>query len=277
MVDKSLILNRRGQGTVENLMMTAVIAGVLIPFVYKFALVPMLKDMQGQKQNLVDFVSQKNKKPVPSAWFAAERMAQFKEVKDIDNPKDIEGPQEITPPGEISSPQDIKSPQTVKSPDIQSPKAIQSPRNIPSPSTPGSGRAGGAGGAGSALGSTPQDPNFFGGDKTGGPGSSVNSENGGASQGYGKGGGSQFDEYAPKNTRRTDFNGSEKKQEGTKQDQASASAERRDRQNLLLSETREDERGRSSPFDWWLLIKLLILGLIIFLVILIGLSNMKKR
>jgi hypothetical protein len=275
MTDMTLILNRRGQGTVENLMMTAVIAGLLIPIVYEFALSPLLETMQGQRQNLVDFVSQKNKNPVPSAWFAAERMAQFKEVKDIDSAKDIEGPKEIPPPGEISSPQDIKSPQAVKSPDIKPPKAIQSPQNISSPSTPGLG--GGAGGTGSALGSNAQDPDFFGGDKNSGAEDSADSQNAGGSQGYGKGGGAQFDEYSPKDGRRTEFTGPEKKQDGAKQDQASASAERRDRQNLLLSATREDERGRSSPFDWWLLIKLLILGLIIFLVILIGLSNMKKR
>ncbi len=270
--------DQRGQGTVENLMMTAIIAGLLIPVVYKYALTPMLDTMQGQRKNLVDFVSQTNKKPVPTAWFASERLAQIKETQNIEAPKDIGNPNEIPPPGEISSPNDIKSPQNIKSPDIKSPKNIASPRDIPPPATPGQkGGGSGAGGAGSALGGGAQDPDFFGnGSKPEGPGSSDEGGSSGSSQGYGAKSG-QFDEYAPKSSQVAQSRDATKTKDEVQKDKTDGSAERRDRQNLLLSETREEENARSSPFDWWLLVKLLILALIIFLVILIGLSNMKKR
>ena len=91
----SAISNRRGQATVENLLMTAIVAGILIPIVSKYALTPMMETMKGQRQNLVDFVAQNNKNPVPSAWFASERLAEFKEQKEIPAPKDIDAPKDI--------------------------------------------------------------------------------------------------------------------------------------------------------------------------------------
>lgn len=271
----SAISNRRGQATVENLLMTAIIAGILIPIVYKYALTPMMDTIQGQKQNLVDFIAQKNNDPVPSTWFASERLAEFKDQKEIPAPKDIDAPNDIPAPGEIPSPKDIQSPKDIKSKPIPPPKNIPSPNNIPSPGTPGGAGGGGAGGTGSALGSGASDPSFFGGDSEKGA-DDRGSEGAGSAGGRG-GRGSSFDEYSPKNQRREDTKSSAKEGGEGAKDKTEASLDQKSRQSLVLSEAKEAERERSYPFDWWLLIKLLIIGLIIFLVILIGLSNMKKR
>jgi hypothetical protein len=276
---EGFLFNRRGQGTVENLMMTAIIAGLMIPIVYKYALSPLMTTLQGQRKNLVDFVAQTNKKPVPSAWFARERLAQLKETKDIESPKDIDSPPDIAPPGELSPPQGIQSPKQIQAKPIPPAKPIPAPKNIQSPSTPGSngGRGGGAGGAGSALGGGADDPNFFGGG--GGGDKTASGEDGTSGSGSKASGGrsGEFDEYAPGGTRRAESGALVKDQENKTKDATEASLDKKSKQNLQLSEAREQEAARQSPFDWWLLIKLLILGLIIFLVILIGLSNMKKR
>lgn len=266
--------NQHGQVSVENILITLIIAGLMIPFVYKYALGPMLDKMQGQRKNLVDFVAQNNKKPVPSSWFASERVAQIKDVKDIDAPKEIEV-KEIPEPGEIPN-KDIQDPKEIKVKEIKAPKAIPPPKPISVSSNPGQGGAG-AGGAGSALGGETQDPNFFGGGEKGGGNDGKNAENSsGMSQQSGSDG--KFsDEYAPKNQRRDESQQVGKDQDRGSKDSVDGSLEKNSKKNLLLNEVREEEQARSSPFDWWLIIKLLILGLIIFLVVLIGLSNMKKR
>ncbi len=271
------IFNRRGQGTVENLMMTAVIAAVLIPIVYKFALVPLIELFKGQKKGLVSFLAQDNKRTVPNEWFAGERLAQLKDPKNIEEPKEIKT-DDINEPGEISPPKDINAPQDIKTKPIKAPKNIKEPKKINAPGSinPGGGGRGGGGGR-AALGSGAQDPDFFGGGDKKEATSADGFQSGDGTVAKGDGPKGSSDEYSPKNRigNRNQKDTALEKQKKTKQDDMSP--DKRAKQNLVLSEARDEERSRASPFDWWLLIKVLIVGLIIFLVILIGLSNMKKR
>jgi hypothetical protein len=267
--------NRRGQGTVENLMMTAIIAGLLMPIVYKVVISPLMTTMQGQKRKLVDFVAQNNKQTVPSAWFASERMQKIKEDKTIDKPKDIESP-EIPEPGQIPESKEIKPGKEIKSAEIKPPKDIPPPKPIGGGGGTGGGGAGGASGSGSALGGSAKDPDFFSGEGNK-DASASNDKQGGAG---GKDGGSRrgdFDEYSPRGSRTGDQKSAPQGKEQLTKKTGEANADSKNRQSMLLNETREDERARERPFNWWLLIKFLVIAFIIFLVILIGLSNMKKR
>lgn len=271
------ISNRRGQGTVENLMMTAIIAGLLMPVVYKVIISPLMATMQGQKQKLVDFVAQTNKKPVPSAWFASERMAQIKEDKAIDKPKDLESP-EIPEPGQIPESKEIKSPSEIKSNEIKAPKEISAPKPIGNASISGGGGGGGggAGGAGSAMGGSAKDPDFFssGGGKDG---ATSNDKQGIASGKAGSTRAGDFDEYSPRGAVAGEQKSAAQTKEQLTKKAGEVNADSKNKQSMLLNETREDEKARERPFNWWLLVKFLIIAFIIFLVVLIGLSNMKKR
>lgn len=269
------ISNRRGQGTVENLMMTAIIAGLLMPVVYKVVISPLMATMQSQKRSLVDFVAQTNKKPVPSAWFASERMAQIKEDKSIEKPKDIESP-EIPEPGQIPESKEIKSPKEIKSAEIKAPKEISAPKPIGGAGISAGGGGGRAGGSGSALGGSAKDPDFFssGGGKEGG---ASDDKQGVASGKVSSNRGGDFDEYSPRGSRTEEQKSAPQGKEQLTKKSGETNADSKNRQSLILNETREDEKARERPFNWWLLVKVLIIAFIIFLVILIGLSNMKKR
>jgi len=271
-----ILRNRSGQGTVENLMLTAILAAVLLPIVYETVLVPLLNVYKENRGQLVTFVSQKKKTTVPSGWFASERMAQLKEPKKIDETQEIKT-DSIPEPGEVAEPKTISEPKEIQTKPINEPKTIQEPKTINPPSSgKGGGSGSGAGGSGSAMGPGSQDPNFFSGDKADG-GAKSEGQIAAGDAGRGSGSSSGGDEYSPQGkVQAGGLRGDEKGQgpDGKKDD---SSVEKRSKQNLALNETREAERSRSSPFDWWLLIKILIIGLIIFLLILIGLSNLKRR
>jgi len=274
----SFKLGRRGQGTVENLMLTAIIAGVLMPIVYKTVISPMLKTFQGERGRLVKFISQEPKKPVPNAWFKSERLAQLKDPKNIQEPKEINS-NDLPEPGTLPPGQDLNDPKDLKGGEMKQPKELKEPRKLNEPKAIQSGNIGtGKGGSnnGSSVGA--QDPDFFGGgdkkDKSGDSGGAITPGDGSVGKGSVSGGGR--DEYAPKKTNIENQKAGEAgRVGGDKKDEAGP--DKKSKQNLVVNEVRQEERERSSGFDWWLLVKVLIIGLIIFLSILIGLSNMKKR
>jgi hypothetical protein len=44
-----------------------------------------------------------------------------------------------------------------------------------------------------------------------------------------------------------------------------------------MEKAEEEERARESAFDWWLILKILIVLAIIFLLVLIAIGNAKRR
>jgi hypothetical protein len=64
------------------------------------------------------------------------------------------------------------------------------------------------------------------------------------------------------------------KDEGEKSDSATQA---RRYENEHIETVAEEERGKGRRFDWWFLIKILIVLLILFLLILIALSNLRRR
>lgn len=275
MIGSTTIKNRSGQGTVENLMLTAILAAVLLPIVYEQVLVPLLNTYKQNRGQLVEFVSQNKKTTVPSGWFASERMAQLKEPQRINEPDKI-NPDDLPEPGQSPESEGLKEPDAIQSRPLNEPKSLKEPDKLNPKSLGGPGGAGsGSQGKGSAMGSGSQDPDFFG-NKTEG-GAKTEGQSGPGDGSAGRGSVSGGDEYSPNG--RVQAGGIKGEDKGPQSDRkkSDSSIEGKSKKNLALNETREAEQSRSSPFDWWLLIKILIIGLIIFLLILIGLSNLKKR
>jgi hypothetical protein len=277
--------NQKGQGTVDYLMLTALIAGVLVPIILKNFGEPMLRTMTNEKDRLVGFVAQNKKQKVPNAWFSRSDPAKVPEPS-VAAPKDIPPPDPLAPPGEVPPPQGPKEPKNIPPPRPGNPPRVNAPGQAPPPSVPPPGEGGGGGGSGasgggSSFGGGPSDGSDFfgggGGSKTGGSegggkdGGSKGtfSNKGGAEGGEGSSGGGQGGGGGKRGGGTSGGGESEGKKEGGVQGSKSKMDQ--------LAEAEDRERAKKGQFDWWLFFKILIALAIAALLVLIALGNMRRR
>lgn len=275
-----------GQGVVDYLMVTVVIAAIAIPILNNLFGDRIMGSLFNERQRLVDFIGQTPKRnhPVPNAWFSAEKQAKFDNQQDIAY-NDLNDP-ELNDTKELDAPSDVGG-----KGEIKQPRSIGGQRELkPVGDVGGRGNVGGSGnvgGGGSQGGNGGFGNNNLGGDDFfnggGGKGGAKN-EGGQGSEGGGgnsfKRGGGGFGDEGTSPT--TGGGGGETKKQQQQQQQgggddknATLNAKRSEAEGV--AKAMDDERRRQGEFDWWFLIKILIVFLILFLLVLIALSNLKKR
>lgn len=275
---------QKGSAVGDYLLLIAAIAGVLIPLVMKYFGEPILKTFTSQRGRLVEFVAQtpvrQPGKTVPNSWFGQEKMAEYPGGEDLSGGEDLTD-EELQGGNDLKEGKDLKGGRTMRNPrPLRGGKQLKGGSQLRTGELSGGqtlgGGAGGdgfGGGAGSA-----NDADFF--DKGAGPpagpsggGEGVNAgkragaptSNFEGGDGVGGGGGGGGDKKAKQDDK------------GGAASDASSIAQGKSKQDLSVSVAEEEARKRSAGFDWWTIIKVLIILLILFLLAIIALSNLKKR
>ncbi|NBX83412.1 hypothetical protein EBQ90_10050, partial [bacterium] len=267
-------LGQSGSAVVEYLMLVILISAVAVPIIYNKFGGPFVETLQTERGKLVNFIGQtpKNRKPpVPSEWFSQEKPAR-PDSQTIGGANDL-GEQPPLETGAVGEPGNVTTgdldggPGSAK--DLKDPNAI----NMGS----AAGRGGGYSGVGSAgagevaggndfFGTPPQTP----GRTFGGQGSGEETGAGGSRRGGGTSG-----ENAPEGEA-----GEKAKDSAASQGQQAKGEEARGGENkkrrLVEAEDELKERAQSKKFDWWLLIKVLIVLFIIALIFLILIGNTRR-
>jgi hypothetical protein len=291
-LSRELRHRQAGSGLVDYLVLTAAVAAILFPVLQRAVFGPLEEAIFSQREGLVNFIGQSRKQPVPNEWFGAKEAKQVQGTRFQD--QTLEPGQDIDAPGAIDDPkalaaQNIDNPKAIQNPSKIDTSAIGRPDSIAPPGELSAGRldsgqlgasggGGGGGGAGAGAGG-----DFFAGNAGKGGGAKVGEAVADVSRNESKGsrrGGGGFDieevtsgggETAVAKQSKAD------KSDGNKSQQAVAGGvEARKRAMAAESEARADIDRRSSKIDWSKVIRTLILLLILFLVMLILLSNAKR-
>lgn len=267
-------LGQSGSAVVEYLMLVILISAVAVPIIYNKFGGPFVETLQTERGKLVNFIGQtpKNRKPpVPSEWFSQEKPAR-PDSQTIGGANDLgeQPPLEtgaVGESGKITTGDLDGGPGSAK--DLKDPNAI----NVGSAAGRGGGYSGvGASGSGDTAGGSdffatpPQAPGkTFGAQGAGEEGGAGGSRRGGGASGE---------------TASEGESGEKANDKGASQGQQAKGEEARagDNKKRSLVEAEEElkERAQSKKFDWWLLIKVLIVLFIIALIFLIMIGNTRR-
>jgi len=274
---RAIIRSQRGEGTVDYLIMTAMVVGIVFPLVIKYFGEPIMNSLNGQRSTLVQFVGQTPKRPVPNLWFAQERPAKVDNVTNVNDPrqvpiKEVDDPTELNDPTR-TDPTQLNQPKTQTVGNLKDVKG-NDVSDLPAVRTGGGGGSGGGGsGVGAGSGNLTADLTGSSGDsgKSGAAGES------GKLGGYKSGSGADGDsgEGGESGRGRRDRKGGASGKDGGESEEAAAESKRKD--NLSVQQIEQQERTRNKAFDWWMLMKILIVFAIVILLGMIALSNLKKR
>lgn len=267
-------LNQRGSSVVDYLMLTALVAGVVVPIIFTKFGAPLMKSMESEREKLVNFIGQTprgRKPPVPSAWFSQKPPASAQS-------RQLGQPQELPPGAELSAPADLGQPGDLQAGNLGEVQSIKDPGTVQAGQVEGGGSGGAIGnrGAGDAGMSGGGDDFFADAPKV--PGGGIRGEKGdeetaGSSRSRSGGGGESSGRMAGEDNlqggqapKGSDAKkGSENQAEGSK------------KRSLVEAEAELDERIQKKKFDWWLLIKVLIIIFIMALVFLIVMGNTRRN
>lgn len=275
----------RGNSTVDYLMLTAAVAGIGVPIMMRYFGGPIIDTLTGQREQLVSFLAQDRKQSVPNEWFSYETPAEPDGGPDLKEGKDLSEP-------DLASPSDLKDGRDLRSRDLKNPRELKvgrlnDPRQLstsPVSGPNGGGGAGGAGagaaGAGGASAGAGQNADFFSKDGKGGSGGQNQEEGGPASGGgaYGRGGGRLGTGEAGSGDNGGEAGEKRSKDKGREEPPSKTSKEGETRRQTIdsLKRAESEYEGKKTKFDWWLIIKILIVLAILFLLLLIALGNMRR-
>lgn len=82
----------RGQGVVDYLMVTAVVAAVAVPIIQIYFGDQLRESLFNKREELVTFIAQTPKRPVPNLWFAQDRQGTTGGKGTLNDPKNLEDP-----------------------------------------------------------------------------------------------------------------------------------------------------------------------------------------
>lgn len=268
--------NQRGSAVMEYLLLIIFVSAVIVPILFSKFGGPFLQTMKNERQKMVTFFAQtpqgRQKPPVPASWFSQELPAKI-ESEQIRTGEPIEGSENLET-GEIQGGQPIQAGSELKGGDeISGGQAINSGQ-IRSGTLRGTGGAqgGGAGGAGAGgddFFSVPDTPGM-GAEK--GTTAEKDSERGKSSRSSRGGGLVALEEKSQDPISRPGTNKDEKGKERKEESQMLGDK----KSDLVAAEQEVQERESRKKFDWWLLIKVLIVLGIIALLILILLGNTRR-
>lgn len=273
-------LNQRGSSMVDYIMMTALVAGVVVPVIYVKFGAPLLETMKNERGKLVNFIGQTprgRRSPVPSAWFSQEKIADQKTGP-------VNDPSQLPPGAELTEPGDLGGSGRVAGSNVKDTKGLEDPGQLGSGdlgagNVAGGGAGGGFGSAGAAgSGSGAGGSDFFS-DSPAVPGGGLRGEKKDEEVAERSGGGSSGARESSSGERLAGNDNLTRKAEGggknEKKEEGARTADGKKR-SLLEAETEFQERSKGGQFDWWLLIKILIVILIIALVFLILVGNSRR-
>ncbi|MFM8269930.1 MAG: hypothetical protein ACKN9V_07050 [Pseudomonadota bacterium] len=275
------MLSRRGSVVVEYLMFIALVAAVAVPiFISKFGL-PLLQTFKNERSKFVAIIGQtpkgRRKPPVPAEWFSQTPLPKIQpegipEGEAISESQSIETGQISggTPiqPGQIGSGSSIGGGQGIQT------GAIQTGEGGAGGS--GGGRYSGAGTAGS--GGMAGGDDFFSkpptapGKKMRGEKSEDEGDGGGSGRDSGGGEGETFSGRGDS----TVEGGKKNQQEKAKGEGEGTRLGEGKKRGLVEAENELDERAKAKKFDWWLIVKILIIVFILALIFLIVIGNSRK-
>lgn len=258
----------------DYLMLTALVAGVVVPILFTKFGAPLMKSMESEREKLVNFIGQTprgRKPPVPSAWFSQQTPASPQS-------RQLGQPQELPPGAELSAPGDLGQPGNLQAGNLGEVKSLNEPGNIQAGPVNGGGAGGGIanrGGGDPGMGGGGDD--FFS-DAPKVPGGGIRGEKGdeetaGRSRTQGGGSGESSGRMAGEDNLQAGQGpkgadakkGSESQAEGTK------------KRSLVEAEAELDQRVQRKKFDWWLLVKVLIVIFIMALIFLIAMGNARRN
>ena len=276
----------RGNAFVDYLMMTAVVAGIMVPIVNRFFGQAIMDSLFANRQRLVDFIAQTPKRPVPNLWFAIERQGEVGGNGDVGGGGNLGEVGDVGGGGNLGEVGDVGG-----GGQLNNPRAVGGNGKLGNVGNVGGGGAlgnvggsrgggGAGGGAGGGLGSeSALNDNFLSPAEKGSTTAEGDSASGGTQKNYGRGAsgpgesgsGDSGGRDSAGNTKTAKAPG-----DGGDSSKVDGGVESRKSQNLTIAQVEENERAKARAFDWWLLVKILIVLLILFLLILIALSNLKR-
>jgi len=267
-------MNQRGSVVVDYLLITAVVAAVGVPLIMKFFGEPIRRTLLGNRQELVSYLAQDRKETVPGVWFSKVDQADIEEREEISTTDPIEvtvidGREQIEP-GEIEDPVKIKNRKKIKVAKIKDPAKIKVPGRFGSGGG-GSGGARGRSGGGFAGSSGGGSESFFAAKSN----SSKSGQAGAAERGGGGYGTALKGESESQGGSGRGSGSSRKGNEKNDEEKETVSSDSTKKWND--GEFEDDGSGLSKPFDWWVLLKILIVLLIFFILGLIILGSAKRR
>jgi len=273
-----LRLNQRGSSMVDYIMMTALVAGIVVPVIYVKFGAPFMETLSSERGKLVNFIGQTprgRKPPVPSTWFSQEKMGNT-------NSGDLPEPSELAQDGELNESGELKEPGQLRTGNLKDVKPLKEPGalttgELGAGALPGGGGLGAGTGAGSSRVAGGSD--FFS-NPPSAPGASLRGEKG-DEEIKGRAGGSSDDGGSNSSSGKlVDESGAvgqlkgggknDKKEEGPR---VSDSKKR----SLLEAEVSTQKVRQGGSFDWWLILKILIVLLIIALIFLILMGNTRRN
>jgi len=269
-----LLKNQRGSALMEYLMLIILVSAVIVPIILTNFGDPFLQTMKNERQKMVTFFAQtprgRQKPPVPASWFSQELPAKI-ESEQIQGGETIGEGQNLET-GEIQGGQAIRAGSELKGgADISGGQAINSGQ-VGSGTLRGAGGEqegrGGGGAGGDDFFSVPSTPGV-GAEKS----SSLDKSSESSRRSGGGGGGLVALEEKSLDPISRAATGRDEKGKGGKEESQMISDKKG---SLVAAEQDVRERQDRKKFDWWLLIKILIVLGIIALLILILLGSTRR-
>lgn len=268
-----LRLNSRGSSIVDYLMITAVVSAVVVPIILNKFGAPLIKTMTTERQKLVNFVGQTprgRKPPVPSSWFSQEKVAKS-------GGQELGTPGQLPPGAELNGTGSVGGAGTVGGSDLAQVKDLKDPQQLQTGNLGNTGNVGGGGALGSGQGGPAGGDDFFSKPATP-PGATLGGQDEKSGIAAGSGGGGNSGSEGRSSSREQPGSESlmgETKKTDAQKEQASGGIDQKKR-SFLAENAEKEERSRSEKFDWWTLIKILIVIFILALLFLIALGNTRR-
>lgn len=272
--------NQRGSALVQYLMFIALVSAIAVPILVDRFGQPLIQTFQNERGKFVQIIGQtpkgRQKPPVPAEWFSKAPLPKIES-------EEIEGGQQLTDGQEIRT-GEIKggsSMQVGQGGGAGGGSAIEGGQEIQIGSA-GGGDGGGVNrysGAGtSGSGGSAGGDDFFStppktpGGKSRGEGGGDEDQAGGSRKGFAGG-----DEGSSMLGGDDNVGSGQKKQQnkGKEESEGTRLGEGKKR-SLVDAEQEVNERAKSKQFDWWLIVKILIVLLIVALIFLIVIGNSRK-
>jgi hypothetical protein len=265
-------MNSRGSSVVDYLMITAVVSAVVVPIILNKFGEPLMKTMTSERQKLVNFVGQTprgRKPPVPSTWFSQEKVAK-------PQGQDLGTPGQLPPGAELNGVGAVGGGGSVGSSDLAQVKDLKDPQQLQTGNLGNTGNVGGSGALGSGQSGPAGGDDFFSKPATP-PGATLGGqeEKSATAAGSGSGGSGSEGRTSSREQPGSESLMGESKKTDAQKEQADGGIDQKKR-SFLAENAEKEERSRSGSFDWWTLLKILIVIFILALLFLIALGNTRR-
>jgi hypothetical protein len=257
-------------------MLTALVAGIIVPIIFTKFGGPLIKSMESEREKLVNFIGQTprgRKPPVPSAWFSQQSPAKPESSQ-------LGEPGALSSGSDLSSPPGLGEPGSLQAGNLGEGKSLNEPGSLQAGAVDGGGGAGGGlnGGARPGSGTDGAGGDDFFSNSPEVPGAGIRGEKGDeeiAGRTRGGGGGGRDSQGQPGGGESGELGKASKPQDAKKG--SDSQTDGGNKRGLVEAEAELDDRIQKKKFDWWVLIKVLIVIFILALIFLIVMGNTRKN